>query len=794
MENEKCTLVSAFCDIQQYQKTTRPRDNKVFLKESKHILALEVPMILFIEPTLVEYIREERSKSCSNPKYVEMTKIIPFKLEESPYYAHRDIMETVFEDKHPKWKWPSFLFKRKDTPCYEILMWSKTHFLETSISQNPFSTDKFCWVDLGIFYIDGIQNDISQSQSQLLDIINTSPRKTITCLAIHGIHPNEVKNRSAFYRVWNARTAGGLICGGTEPLTKFISLFKTEITFCVKNGCFVPDEPVFSVIRAKNRELYTPFYGDYQDIFSGYRIYTLKSHMGKGLPLYQLRKCVEAGNHEDILVIGSQLLEILSTFTKEEKKFIIQTIRASCSALNNEKIEPILLEKEFEMFKGEGQSVNKEWWMEMKEAIKHKTQGNTSEYVACCEKAWKIDTFSVEPILHICEYHLKEKRYDKVHHWAQKAVSCGHRNPEIDKVLMMVSYNLGYMAEGLRACDSLVFERDYPIDYKSQGKMALFAYVQKLPHLLHLNLEELLDIPYISDFDGITKYNPLNPSIVPSKTENGFYINCRLVNYHQDTNTGMYTIYDKLRIIRTRNMLLEVNEDLEVISQKEIHDRFEDLERNSRITVGLEDMRLFWQGDDLCFSATTLEGDPTSCPTIAMGQIKLSEECVIEKYVCMEKPTPGRQEKNWIPVPGQSSTSAIYMFDPFTVLDCDMDTGKTAETFKQFQKYNLGDLRGSSGVIPYQDGYLTITHQITIYHNRRYYFHRFVYFEVCEGRYTIHSITYPFYFLEKEIEFCSGLCENPKRDTFLITFGLKDREAHLIEVDKNVVKDLLFEL
>ena len=54
-ENDKCTLVSAFCDMQQYQTTARPRDIKDFLKESKHILALEVPMILFIEPTLVEY-------------------------------------------------------------------------------------------------------------------------------------------------------------------------------------------------------------------------------------------------------------------------------------------------------------------------------------------------------------------------------------------------------------------------------------------------------------------------------------------------------------------------------------------------------------------------------------------------------------------------------------------------------------------------------------------------------------------------------------------------------------------
>ena len=125
------------------------------------------------------------------------------------------------------------------------------------------------------------------------------------------------------------------------------------------------------------------------------------------------------------------------------------------------------------------------------------------------------------------------------------------------------------------------------------------------------------------------------------------------------------------------------------------------------------------------------------------------------------------------------------------MLKCDIQTGNITLISNTPQSFDLSNLRGSSGLIAYEDGYLTVTHQITVFNNRRYYFHRFMYFEIEDSQYRVRKLSHPFYFLEKDVEFCSGITYTPSKSSVFLTIGLKDREAYLFEVDIKDIKTML---
>lgn len=809
MEYDRTTLVSAFCNLQKHQELKRPRDIAFYLKNSKPILAMEVPMILFIEPDLVDEITQLRERECKSKRFVNLTHIIPWTLEKSPHFEHFDILNKAYTSGG----WPSYLDKDKDSPAYEVWTWSKTHLMRESMKINPFHTETFCWVDLGVFYIPQIYSDVLNNQRALYNLLKTIPKDKVTCLGIHGIHTPELLDRVKYYSVWNSRTAGGLFGGGVVALTNFIQLFEKELKWCLDNKCFVTEEPIYSSVRAENKELFNMYYGDYQDILTGYEMYTCNSTMGNGLALLQLQRCYLSENYEELLDIGERIFGSLKLFNEEQRQQIYRFVKVALEKLNHPQMQQKLLDMEFEMmYVNEGSAeITKEWWIMIKMADKCKKSKDYAKFIEYCERAWELRK-SADSIIPLATHYLEIGDHASAYKTLEKSIGYVHHH-EIDRLLMIVSYYVGEHKVGLDACDRLILTKGYPASHRSQGITNLFWYVKSIPIQSSINVGEMMDIPTIPSTS--IKYNPLNPCIIPkrdicikdkestdSTAKRGYLLNCRLVNYYQDTVTGAYTIHNAQNIIHTKNVMLDLDEDLKVVKQQELVDRCVTLKRYPCFAVGLEDMRLVWCGDNLLFSATTLEGSPQSSPNIAMGKISLENSddvCPIEHYVPMKKPIPNRQEKNWIPfvvdhLDDELDLCTIYSFDPFTVLKCDIFTGDIFEICKTSQNVDLSDLRGSSGLVKYDCGYLTITHQITVFNGRRYYFHRFVHFVGESGGYNVKRVTHPFYFFEKDVEFCSGLAYSGDMSEFLISLGLKDREAHIVKVKVDDVKELLFDV
>jgi len=244
--------------------------------------------------------------------------------------------------------------------------------------------------------------------------------------------------------------------------------------------------------------------------------------------------------------------------------------------------------------------------------------------------------------------------------------------------------------------------------------------------------------------------------------------------------------------LRTTNYLCYLDDDLQMTKYIKVDTTGFDREPLWEF-IGLEDARLFvW--DEKMF----LCGVRRDTTTHGEGRMELSEIVIKDDSVTeisrTRMPAPGKNdsycEKNWMPILDQpyhwikwSNPTEVVKFDPVS---------KTTVTTKLGQYYPLDrDLRGASQVIPFLDGYLTLTHETYLHRSERdlknaTYRHRFIFWD---KNFNVVKFSKEFSFMGAKIEFCCGMAEY--NGNILITFGYQDNAAFIMQSPTNFIIDFI---
>lgn len=257
-----------------------------------------------------------------------------------------------------------------------------------------------------------------------------------------------------------------------------------------------------------------------------------------------------------------------------------------------------------------------------------------------------------------------------------------------------------------------------------------------------------------------------NPSI--ASNPNGKY-RCIIRSSNYVLRNGNYLSIDPQGVIRTVNYLVDLDDDLNIYKVNAIDDSWVDHPILYPHVRGMEDARLFWNDESWCTSGTSRHHRPDGTPKIAVD--KLQDYAVIERRVM--KDGDDVCEKNWMPI--ADTGEWVYSVSPSIVTyngrflsngtDCDLPA----------------DLRGSSQLVPWKDGYLGVTHEVT-WEPDRCYWHRFIYFDF---RGIAVAATEPFYFLSPGIEFANGI--TLWNDKVVVSFGHRDERALLAIVPAELI-------
>jgi hypothetical protein len=129
--------------------------------------------------------------------------------------------------------------------------------------------------------------------------------------------------------------------------------------------------------------------------------------------------------------------------------------------------------------------------------------------------------------------------------------------------------------------------------------------------------------------------------------------------------------------------------------------------------------------------------------------------------------------------------------NPTEVVRVDTNTGLSVTTHLGRHVQIEADLRGGSQVIPFEGGYLAVTHEVLLFNSPvgrkdAVYRHRFVFWD---SSFNIRKISEPFSFMGADVEFCAGMCAYG--DNLLISFGFQDNAAYILRIEQTNIMSLL---
>lgn len=209
--------------------------------------------------------------------------------------------------------------------------------------------------------------------------------------------------------------------------------------------------------------------------------------------------------------------------------------------------------------------------------------------------------------------------------------------------------------------------------------------------------------------------------------------------------------------------------------------------------IGLEDARIVKWDSKLYICGVRRDTKPNG-----EGRMELSELEICSDYVKevsrfrIPAPAPNTSycEKNWMPIIDQDYTFLKWS-NPVEIVKVD-PVAKTCETtFLGDRMFFNKDQRGGGQVIPWEDGYLSLTHETDLYTSEvgkkdATYRHRLIHWN---KNWQPVSKSPAFSFMGAKIEFACGLAQ--KGNDVLITFGFQDNAAYVVKCSKEVVKEYM---
>jgi glycosyltransferase involved in cell wall biosynthesis len=325
-------------------------------------------------------------------------------------------------------------------------------------------------------------------------------------------------------------------------------------------------------------------------------------------------------------------------------------------------------------------------------------------------------------------------------------------------------------AEGYGACAHLTMHPNDSV--REEARKNFTFYAKSAAELFSAQLREI-------DWKPTDGWAPMNPSVCVGEDGRRLVL-VRTVNY--TIADGQYPTIDGSGIIRTKNYVLEMSSGWATGGCAQIED-VTGLPRSGFPVEGFEDCRLWCSEWSYWMSATVRDLADNHDGRCEMAVVRLDAQWRAVSARPIRDYEHDKTQKNWMPIVGQPG-SFLYSCDPTIAIDTTTNSNDNDEPgedtiyfWRHVPPACLVDLRGGSQLIPHDDGWLCITHEVA-WRPERVYLHRFVKFD---HEFKIIALSDPFYFNHVGIEFCAGLARDG--DRLVASFGVNDASAHLAFFD-----------
>jgi hypothetical protein len=298
----------------------------------------------------------------------------------------------------------------------------------------------------------------------------------------------------------------------------------------------------------------------------------------------------------------------------------------------------------------------------------------------------------------------------------------------------------------------------------------------------------------------------MNPSIFIDD-DGDILVNIRHVNYtlyHSEHDQRFFSPWGPLSYLHpekdqrlvTTNYLCRLDKDLNIINYTQVDYSALD-DPPIWEFVGEEDCRITqWDGDYYLIGVrrdTTTNGQGR----MEYSKIELDKNHWTAKEVQRVRIPPPIDvssycEKNWMPILDMPYHFVKWAM-PTEVVKANPDKSECEQVLTRSTPSVPIDQRGGTNIVSWGDYYIAFTHEVKLWRNYlnqkdSIYRHRMI---VWDKEFNFVGLSNSFAFLDTPIEFCVGAAV--RNGKLLLSFGVQDNAAFVLEVPKKVVNGLVTE-
>lgn len=242
MESNSVTVVSFFFDIGKLENNNQRRQSSNYKETSEKLLKRNINLIFFGEEETILHVWNIRKKY----NLLDKTYLVTCNLMEiSPYIKHLPLLEKVYRETGLN----GFIDCKRMTPMYFICIWTKFYAIKKSIELNPFNSDKFCWIDYGVFHISSDINDYD-----FIKNLTSLPNDKIRIMNIQQYNRNMSNTKKEFYSRDNCAVTAQIFGGPKNNMLEFCDLFNKELQVSIDLEQPTNEENIMAMVSFENQE------------------------------------------------------------------------------------------------------------------------------------------------------------------------------------------------------------------------------------------------------------------------------------------------------------------------------------------------------------------------------------------------------------------------------------------------------------------------------------------------------------------------------------------------------------
>ena len=268
------TITTCLYDIRKKEGSTLSSSItqiKDYLELGRHVLSIHLPMVIYTdEETIVEHVYKVRKEF----GLLEQTLIVRLPFEKTFFYKDLEMLKKRMSEFRL-----TNMNAKKDTPLYVLLNNNKFDFLFRTMSANPFQTDYFVWMDMGIQHCaQATDDEWKEIENTWLGLLKCEKGK-IRQMKIHNVSKTKDASWKDYFQTIYHHVAGGLFGGHQDCMYEYIQLFCDQWNrMLYEEGWWQLDEVVMTILSETHPEKFSFFYGDYDGIITNF-VQTRKSFL-----------------------------------------------------------------------------------------------------------------------------------------------------------------------------------------------------------------------------------------------------------------------------------------------------------------------------------------------------------------------------------------------------------------------------------------------------------------------------------------------------------------------------------